>query len=266
MATMAQAINQAQNHPDLQRRTLPNTAPAIAPPQSRSKAASANQPQCRNCGDARYFRYEVEPDHPQFGRLFPCPKCNKDGVAKSTGLNPVEREIRLEEIVTQDRPGAARMVASAREFLENGCTGFLTVHGGYGNAKTTLLKAIVNECVERGLSARYITMTEVMAYAREAFESQLQGDTDYGRITDLARVQVLAIDELDKARVSEYAREVQVHLFDARYRRSHLLGTVAAWNGDFHAIDLPSVLSRLSQFVVVENNDRDMRPLLGGNL
>lgn len=202
-------------------------------------------------------------NHPMFGKLFPCATCNKDAVAGSTGLNPVEREIRFADIVTDNRPGAEKMLKAALQFIQEGCTGFLTVHGGYGNAKTTLLKAIVNECVSKGLSARYITMTEVMAYAREAFESQKQGDTDYGRIIELAKVHVLAIDEVDKARFTEYAREVQVHLFDARYRNSHAVGTVAAWNGDFHSIDLPSVLSRLSQFVVVENNDKDMRPLLG---
>lgn len=184
-------------------------------------------------------------------------------MAGSTGLNPVEREIRFADIVTDGRPGAAKMLEAARQFVQDGCAGFLTIHGGYGNAKTTLLKAIVNECVSKGLSARYITMTEVMAYAREAFESQKQGDTDYGRITDLAKVHVLVVDELDKARVSEYAREVQVHLFDARYRKSHAVGTVVAWNGEFDGIDLPSVLSRLSQFVVIRNDDPDMRPLLG---
>ena len=198
-----------------------------------------------------------------FGRVIPCGTCNKDAVARSTGLNPVERQITFADIDTQGRPGAALMLKAAREFIGQGCTGFLTVHGGYGNAKTTLLKAIVNECVARSISAKYVTMTEVMAYAREAFESQMQGDTDYGRITDLARVHVLVIDEVDKARVTEYAREVQVHLFDARYRNSHAVGTVVAWNGAFDAIDLPSVLSRLSQFVVIENNDVDMRPLLG---
>lgn len=181
----------------------------------------------------------------------------------STGLNPVERSITFADIITADRPGAAKMVRAAQEFMQNGCSGFLTIHGGYGNAKTTLLKAIVNECVKKSVSARYITMTEVMNYAREAFESQQAGDTDYGRITGLAKVQVLVIDEFDKARVTDYAREVQTHLFDLRYRNSHALGTVVAWNGAFDAIDLPWVLSRLSQFVVVENNDTDMRPLLG---
>jgi DNA replication protein DnaC len=197
-----------------------------------------------------------------FGKVLPCPICNKDAVASATGLNPKERMITFADLETDGRPGAARMVQAAEDFLKE-CAGFLTIHGEYGNGKTTLLKAIVNACVDKGISARYTTMSEVMAYAREAFDSVQQGDSDYGRITKLAQVEVLVIDEMDKARVTEYAREVQTHLFDVRYRQSHVVGTVVAWNGPFEAIDLPWVISRLSQFMVVENNDKDMRPLLG---
>lgn len=217
---------------------------------------------CGDCGGTKYFRYDVDREHPMFGKSFPCSTCNKDAVAESTGLNPLERKINFSDIIADGKKGAQTMLKSAQEFMVDK-TGFLTIHGGFGNGKTTLLKAIINECVNQGVSARYTTMTEVMNYAREAFENTQQGDTDYGRITKLAQVQVLVIDEVDKARVTEYAREVQTHLFDVRYRKSHLVGTVVAWNGDFNAIDLPWVLSRLSQFTVVENNDTDMRPLLG---
>ena len=156
------------------------------------------------------------------------------------------------------------MLRSAKDWIANGRVGFLTIHGRYGNGKTTLLQSIVNDCIEHQVDARYITMTEVMVYAREAFESEQKGDTDYGRIARLASTRVLVIDELDKARVSEYAREVQTHLFNVRYREAHQLGTVVAWNGAFKVLDLPWVRSRLSEFPVVENNDTDMRPLLGG--
>jgi len=185
-------------------------------------------------------------------------------VTRGAGLNPQERSIVFADIETQARPGAAMMLNAARAFVSGGRRGFLTVHGGFGNGKSMLLKAIVNDCLAAGVEARYITMTEVMVYAREAFESRLAGDSDYGRIAQLAKTTVLAIDEVDKARVTDYAREVQTHLFDARYRNHAALGTVVAWNGDFDAIDLPWVQSRLSEFPVVTNFDKDMRPLLGG--
>ena len=178
----------------------------------------------------------------------------------------MERKVRMSDVITEGRPGAAKMVKAATDYISNGCKGFLAIHGGVGNAKSTVLKAVVNDCVARGMDVRYVTMTEILAYAREAFDSDMKGDSDLGRIKQLAGTQVLVIDELDKARLSEYAREIQTHLFDARYRNAHVLGTVVAWNGGFMAIDLPWVLSRLSQFVVIENNDPDMRPLLGDKL
>lgn len=170
--------------------------------------------------------------------------------------------MRFTDIETHGRPGATKMLEAARAFVEKQ-SGFLTIHGPFGNGKSTILKAIVNECVEKGIAAKYVTMTEVMNYAREAFESQKQGDTDYGRITDLAKYPVLVIDEIDKARVTEYAKEVQTHLFDVRYRKAHEMATAVAWNGSFDSLELPWVRSRLSQFVVVENRDSDMRPVLG---
>jgi DNA replication protein DnaC len=176
----------------------------------------------------------------------------------------MERRITFADIETDQRPGAAEMVRSAKAWIRAGRVGFLAFHGHYGNGKTTTLMAIVNDCIEHQVDVQYITMTEVMVYAREAFESEQRGDTDYGRISRLAATRVLVIDELDKARVTEYAREVQTHLFNVRYREAHLLGTILAWNGSFASLELPWVRSRLSQFCVVKNQDTDMRPLLGG--
>ncbi len=202
--------------------------------------------------------------HPVFGRYFPCPACNADAVIAASGLNPLERKITFADIETKGRPGAARMMSAAQSFISSGRNGFFTIHGGFGNGKSTILKAIVNDCLTAGVEARYITMNEVMVYAREAFDSSQSGDSDYGRIAKLAKTTVLVIDELDKARVTDYAREVQTHLFDVRYRNAHQLGTIVAWNGGFAAIDLPWVRSRLSEYPVVENGDADMRPLIGG--
>lgn len=261
MATLAQAAKQAQSQSNQQ-------VPQItAPPTAQQQKSSGNvskAPRCADCGDAKFYRYDVPIDHPMFGKAFPCPSCNGDAVTIRSGLNEMERKVRMQDVITEGRPGTEKMVRVATEWIANGCKGFLTIHGEVGNGKSTVLKSIVNDCVERGMDVRYVTMTDVMAYAREAFSSEMKGDSDLGRIRQLANTQVLVIDEMDKARLSDYAREIQTHLFDARYRNAHALGTVVTWNGGFDAIDLPWVLSRLSQYPVVENNDKDMRPLLGG--
>lgn len=199
-----------------------------------------------------------------FGRILPCTLCNAQEADERSGLNSEERKIRFEDIETGGRPGAAAMLRAARAFITAGRTGFLSVHGDFGNGKSTLLKALVNDCLANGIEAQYVTMTKVMMSVREAFSSGLTGDSDYSRVTKLARVRVLVIDECEKGRMSEHAREIQTHLFDERYRASFQLGTVLAWNGGFEAFELPWVRSRLSEFLVVQNSDADMRPLIGG--
>jgi DNA replication protein DnaC len=219
---------------------------------------------CDFCDGGQYIRYNVPFGDLRFGKIFPCPKCNREGIIRASGLNPAERLISLDTIRTNARPGAAQMVKAAREFERGGFTGFLSIYGGFGNGKTTTLKAIVNACIAAGIEARYMTMTEVMVYAREAFDSQQAGDTDYGRIGRLATTRVLCIDELDKARVTDYAREVQTHLFDVRYRRAAELGTVVVWNGGINTVKdvLPWVVSRLSEHPMIENADKDYRPVV----
>ena len=218
---------------------------------------------CQQCNGSKYIRYDVPLGHPMFGKIFPCQLCNQENVIRASGLNPTEREVSFDALSIPNGTGTVRMVSAAKRFLQSR-KGILSIYGRYGNGKSTVLKAIVAECTRAGIEARYMTMYEVMAYAKEAFESKQQGDSDAGRITRLAQTMVLCIDELDKARLTDYAVEVQTHFFDARYRNADTLGTVVAWNGDLQTIPLPWVMSRLSEFEMVENADPDIRPLLGG--
>ena len=93
------------------------------------------------------MRMDVPRDHPSFGRLFACVRCNTDALTFGAGLNPQERKITLADLKTAGRPGAAAMVNAAGQFLTDDCCGFLTFHGTYGNGKSTALKAIVNACM-----------------------------------------------------------------------------------------------------------------------
>lgn len=244
-----------------------NPQKPTSPPQSESKPRSEIKPtppppQCDFCADSQYIKYDVDLQHPLFGQLFPCTKCNQQAQV-ARGLYEGELKLHFGDIETVGRPGAEKMLQAAKTFITNQCKGFLTIHGGFGNGKTTLMQALANECASLGIASHYITMTEVMVYAKEAFQNQQVGDSDYGRITKLAKTPVLLIDEVDKANLKEYGREVQNYLFNFRYRNAGALGTVVAWNGDFNAVELPAVLSRLSEFTVVENYDADMRPQLG---
>ena len=228
-----------------------------------SSASASRAAVCETCGGLGQVRYDVQIGDPRFGKLFPCPSCRVDAMVQSAGLTLAERSTTLADIETRNRPGAAAMLRAAREWIASGRVGTLTVHGGFGNGKSTLLRAIVNDCIAHDVEARYVSMIEVLAYAKEAFGSTEAGDSDFSRLNKLARTQVLVIDELDKARQTEYAVQLQNHLFEVRYRERDRLGTVVAWNGGFEDFDLPWVRSRLSEGVVVHNADAGMRPLLG---
>lgn len=190
-----------------------------------------------------------------------CPECNPVALESECGLSQRERMRRLSQVVTHGRPGAEAMLEAAHDFLRQK-TGMLSLYGTWGNGKSLILQALVNECREQGVEARYITATELIMWLREAFDEKIL-ETDRARVERLARVPVLCIDELDKARDTPFAREMQQHLIDRRYRDSHLLGTVFAWNGSFNVLGLPAVSSRLSEFSVVENTDPDLRPIVG---
>jgi DNA replication protein DnaC len=153
------------------------------------------------------------------------------------------------------------MKSVGERFIESP-NGFLSVFGPCGNAKTLLLQAIVNACISRGIEARYMTAHELLDHLREAFDPKVQ-ETDIGRIHRLAKVQVLCIDELDKAKNTEWAADMQNHLINERYRNARVLGTVFAWNGDLSTLPWPAVVSRMSEFPCIHNEDKDMRPSIG---
>ena len=220
------------------------------------------QPVCENCNDKKFYRYDVEFGHIYFGKIFPCPVCNKQTLDNLCGLHGKERGVKLSEIDTTNRAGTAAMKAACMKFAETPA-GFLSLHGGNGTGKTMALMGIVNAVIEAGGEARYMTASELLAIMRETFDNKIM-ESDYERVRKLATVQVLCIDEVDKLRDTPYSREIQNELINLRYRQADVLGTVLAWNGEFSDLPLPAVASRLSEFVIVKNNDADIRKLIGG--
>jgi len=218
---------------------------------------------CPNCNGQKYIRFEVPITDPRWGRAIPCEVCNRVDLSALAGLTQGELAITLDDLETAGRPGTFEMVQAARTLAAEEFQGMLAIYGRYGNGKSTAGKALVNMALARGLQAKYITLGEILAYAREAFSTNAQADSDYGRITTLAKIPLLVIDEVDKARVTEWALELQTHLFEQRYRHADRVATVLIWNGEFEDMSLPWVRSRLSEFCVVRNDDSDMRAAIG---
>jgi len=223
---------------------------------------------CSVCKDFGFFRRDIEVGHPDFGKLIRC-ACKGPEDAKRlqhlSGLTDSERMIRLDAIETDGRPGTRRMVEVCKNFTTNPY-GIITLWGGSGNAKTMALQAVVNEFVSQNREAVYITAFDLISYIRSSFnrEREVVDDNAYSRLLMFERVKMLAIDEFDKVRVTDWVQEQLTDLIDRRYRVAldGKSGTIVAMNDDPRG--LPAwMYSRLAQNLIVHNDDNDMRPIFG---
>lgn len=174
---------------------------------------------------------------------------------------PEELAFTLEQVIR--RPDTAQMVDAARAFIADPF-GFFTVWGGVGNGKTLVLQAMVNELrEEQGLVGAYVTFKDLIDYVRGGFDDDEFGER--ARYDFLQDVPVLAIDEVDKARMTEYAAEFRAAFLDRRYRLgwSGEAVTLMAMNCDPRSMPT-DIYDRLrdGRFVIVQNRDSSLRPAM----
>jgi len=150
--------------------------------------------------------------------------------------------------------------------------GFLYLWGGPGNAKTEVLIAICNELRLRGLSVLYIKFAKLVEYMREAMTEKRQrhlGQSDQRNYSDrfeqVLGLNVLAVDELDKARLTEFAQEFRFDFLDDRYRQgiNGLSLTLFGSNSDPATFPEP-IWDRLrdGRFRIVHNKQASVRPFM----
>jgi hypothetical protein len=137
--------------------------------------------------------------------------------------------------------------------------GWLTLAGGYGVGKTRLMYAALNHLADRGIYGRYVMMPELLDELRNAVGTNLYGE----RLRRLVAAPILAIDELDKMRDSDFVDDVVHAIFLARYRDRGQLGTLIGYNLAGEARIPPFLVSRIrdSRFRLVELGGVDLRPI-----
>ena len=225
-------------------------------------------PMCDICADLGFVRLDVPVSDPRFGRLSRCQcKAQEDAarLQRLSGLTETERGLTLDSILLNDKtPHTAAMVKACAEFMTFPY-GFLTIHGTSGNAKTVALQATVNHLVSRSVEAVYITAFDLIGYIREAFNEnkEIKSDSAYQRMVRFGTVPFLAIDELDKLKMSEWIIEQITDLIDRRYRLGcdNQAGTMIAMNGKPDVLPM-WIYSRMTQGMIVQNNDPDLRAYL----
>lgn len=92
-------------------------------------------------------------------------------------------------------------------------SGTLILHGTYGTGKTHLLAAICNELRLHMVASRFTTSPKLF----KAIQERIQYNEDYnGIIHNAITTPLLVIDDIDKAKVSEFREEIYFEIVDER--------------------------------------------------
>jgi DNA replication protein DnaC len=208
-----------------------------------------------------------DPRDPRFNKAFRC-ECRK-GVddarrrkylEQMDGLRGGEREITFEKLmVTDENYDAVDAIATAVEYRR----GLVTLMGGPGTGKSTLLFCAVNALREAHIPSVYTTVTDLLDYLRSAFNpNQPPSDTFARRWELLIDVKVLALDELDEFSATAWAEERFQRLIDERWRSMGDKLTLLATNVSLDRLP-DKVASRLrdGRASIIHMGGRDMRPV-----
>ena len=232
---------------------------------------------CSQCRGLGWLRNNCRPDEPGFGQLVLC-DCQQEEIGhrrferllRISRLLPEELELRFPDVIQRsDGNGdTTEMLKLARAFVSEPW-GMLTIWGGYGNGKTLILQAIVNEFRhQRGIWGTYITLKKLLDYVRAGNAKGADLDARE-RYEQLCQVPVLAIDECDGPQMTGYAEEFRRSFFDDRYRlavvrRAHTILAMNCDPGDQHNGLPGDIWDRLrdGRFVIYHNGDGSMRPAM----
>jgi len=135
--------------------------------------------------------------------------------------------------------------------------GWLTLVGGYGVGKTRLIYGALNDLADVGMYGRYVMMPELINELRDSAREGGYGE----RLRRFVTAPLLAIDELDKIRDTEFVDDVLHAIFLARYQEHETRSTIIGYNADGANRIPPFLRSRIhdSRFRLAEMTGPDMR-------
>lgn len=234
---------------------------------------------CPACGGTGFFRMDAPVGHRDFGRLSPCdhPSHTQARLSRLAGLSnllPVEIKKRLRDIKSNSRN--AEVLKAAREMVNNPRGWWLYIYGKAGNAKSDVLLAVTNEINAAGKGpALYVEFTRLLNWISEAYaerdsrskalaKGEMPDSMGYmARLDRIAAFPVIAIDEFDKARMTDFREEFLFEFLNTRWRQAVAGETATLFASQTAPIDWPDpIRSRIEdgRFRVVHNLAADGRP------
>lgn len=242
--------------------TCPTSPPMIQP------AAKPSQPNdtCPNCGGMGFLRLALPLSDPQFGTIVTCEHpihapVRLSRLRRISQLGARDIKKRLTDLNVTDEN--KEMITAAQKLI---CDpwGWLYIWGGPGNAKTEVLMAIVNEVNLSGSGpAVYTTLGQILEWMRQAYQDDSQESDYLSRFDHLKQIRLLAIDEMEKPRETEWVDDFRFHFLDDRYRSALNGETTTVFAGNTDPTTFKSEIYdriRDGRFNIVHNPAPSARP------
>jgi len=209
-----------------------------------SKKDQAGCPVCRGLG---YLRADVPLDHPDFGKLVPCP-CRlteraQKRVESLRALSDLDimSEMTFETFIPEghglspDKQTNLRWAYEEAHGFAQNPNGWLILKGGYGCGKTHLAAAIANACVEQGQPVLFVTVPDLLDHLRATFSPASATGYD-ARFEQVRKAPLLILDDLGTESRTPWAQEKLFQIFNYRYNAR--LPTVITTNHELEDIPL----------------------------
>lgn len=120
-------------------------------------------------------------------------------------------------------PGDPRALEAARAIVDDPLDTGAWFFGDAGNGKTHLVAGVINAVTDRGIPAVFVSVIELIDRLKASYDrkgSVRMGETDV--IRWLSQIDVLVLDDLDKAEFTPWVSSRLYALINARYENSSI--------------------------------------------
>lgn len=186
-------------------------------------------PNCPICNGIGWVRYDVGMDDDRFGVIDPCPKRPPENrkARTYTGLYMRDIDRTWADLIPEPmtllirertiNSNAVKLAKLVRDHIRDGF-GMVYLYGGYGIAKSLILKIAVAERARANQPGQYRYMTDIVDSILDGFDFSDPREGARARFERWAAHPFLAIDEIDKVALnSEWVAERFWKFIDRRY-------------------------------------------------
>ena len=202
---------------------------------------------CSVCAGTGWLASSAPVEHPDFGKVSPC-VCQESDADRERRVEALERYSNLgalRQCTFANASSSGPIGASVNESAYNSAfdaakkyardpMGWITFVGPSGSGKTYLAAAIVNQRIQEGQAALFITSTDLLDYLRGGFDDD--SEAGFVDLFDQVRgAELLVLDDVPSRPSSPWGQERLFQLL--AWRHSQRLPTVITLRGDPNHLD-----------------------------